>query len=255
VVGLGCAAGHCWSRRDGRVRPALDPAFAASVESGLATGGRPHWSATTHRDDRKAAQAEHTITLLSTICHEICHTTMVGLDAGGTARDVGAAGARLIWSEHIVERRRQAAFKRLGWSATPYPVLHLTALVVSWYRHHAPSLLLRAEPPQREVATQWLTILNEYVSVLGRARAGAIDEAEAFASFVGPMPADRRLLWEAVEAAADEAFASPTCTAAELDVITERAWRPLRTALFAEWDAAYAANAPARLLRVAAAAG
>jgi hypothetical protein len=44
VLGLGCAAGHCWSRRDGRVRPARDPSFAASVESRLARcerrGGR-----------------------------------------------------------------------------------------------------------------------------------------------------------------------------------------------------------------------
>jgi hypothetical protein len=36
VVGLGCAAGHGWSRRDGRVPPARDSAFAASVESRLA---------------------------------------------------------------------------------------------------------------------------------------------------------------------------------------------------------------------------
>jgi hypothetical protein len=186
------------------------------------------------------------IELLSNICHEICHTTMVGLAEEGTAPTVHDAAHRLIWSEHIVERRREALFRDLGWDGTPYDILLLTSLLVRHYKLDAPRLLISPDEPRRQLEMHWLNVLNEYVTALGRARAGATLEAQGIAKFLAPMPDARRALWAAVDAAADETFDSPTATPAALDLIADRAWQPLHEALNTEFGIAYAAHAPLR---------
>jgi hypothetical protein len=186
------------------------------------------------------------IELLSNVCHKICHTTMVGLDEGDTAPTVHHAARRLIWSEHIVERRREAVFRNLGWEGTPYDRLLLTSLLVRHYKMDAPRLLKSPNEPRRQLEMHWLNVLNEYVTALGRARSGATAEARGIAKLLSLMPDARRALWAAVDAAADETFESPTATRAELDLIADRAWQPLHQALNAEFAIAYAAHAPLR---------
>jgi hypothetical protein len=186
------------------------------------------------------------VELLSTICHEICHTTMAGLDEGSTA-SVHEAARRLIWSEHIVERRREALFRRLGWESPSYDPSLLSSLLVRHYKDDAPQLLLSPVLPRRQLEMHWLNMLIEYVSALGRSRAGATAEAQGIEAFLVHAPSQRNL-WTAVDVAADEAFASPNATTAELDVITDRAWQPLHQALDAQFAKAYADNALARKL-------
>jgi hypothetical protein len=189
------------------------------------------------------------IWLVSNICHEICHTTMVGLDEGGTASSVHDAARRHIWSEHIVERRREALFRRLGWESTPYEPLLLTSLLIRHYKTDAPRLLLSPDYPHRQLGMHWLNVLVEYVEALGRARAGAAAEEEGISRFLAAMSGTQRALWGAVDAAADEAFESPTASSAELDLIADRAWQPLHRTLNAEFADAHAAHAPLRELR------
>lgn len=215
----------------------------------LATDGLKTVIAVVPDHARAIETAAQNMELLSNICHEICHTTMVGLDDGGTATAVHDAARRLIWSEHIVERRREALFRVLGWESTPYEVVLLASLLVRHYKEDAPRLLLSPDEPRRQLEIHWLNVLNEYVGALGRARAGAAAEAEGIARFLTPMPEARRALWAAIDAAADEAFASPTASGVELDAIADRAWQPLHQALNDEWAGAYAANAAGRAFR------
>jgi hypothetical protein len=189
--------------------------------------------------------------LLSNISHEICHTTMVGTDEGGTAPTVHGAARRYIWTEHIVERRREAIFRHLGWESTPYEPLLLKSLLFRHYKTDAPALLPSPDYPRRQLEMHWLNLVNEYVQALGRARAGAAAEAEGIAKFLASTPT-QRALWTAVDAAADEAFDSPSASSAELDLIADRAWQPLHHALHDQFALAYAANAAHReLLRPA----
>lgn len=121
----------------------------------------------------------------------------------------------------------------------------LASLLVRHYKTDAPQLLLSPGVPRRQLEMHWLNLLIEYVSALGRARAGATDEAQGIETFLRHAPS-QRVLWAAVDAAADEAFVSPTDSAADLDLIADRALRPLHQTLDAEFAAAYAANAPPR---------
>lgn len=153
----------------------------------------------------------------------------------------------MIWSEHIVERRREAVFRRLGWAGPSYDPLLLSGLLVRHYKDDAPQLLLSPVLPRRQLQMHWLNLLIEYVSALGRARAGATAEAHGIEAFLVHAPSQRSL-WRAVDAAADEAFVSPTATTTELDLMADRAWQPLHQALDAQFAKAYADNALARKL-------
>jgi hypothetical protein len=178
--------------------------------------------------------------LLSLVCHEICEASMASGD--GPFVDIHTSMSRVLWSEHVVERRRSARFHEFGWERGALDDGHLCELLAD-YEEELPDLLRTARladaVPDR-LYGHWQILTREFVCTLGRARGGDDAErveAEAFIEHQGPA---RQRAWRAIEQLLERLHGHPERTAAERDEQALReGWLPLFEVLRAEWNDAY----------------
>lgn len=162
----------------------------------------------------------------------------------GPKLDVHASMSRVLWSEHVVERRRSMRFHGFGWERSTFDDGHLCELL-SDYEEELPDLLRaarRADAVPDRLYGHWQIIAREFVCTLGRARGGDDAEQAEVEAFVERQGADRTRAWRAIEHLLDRLFGCPEIPAASLDEqALNEGWLPLWEVLRAEWNNAYAA--------------
>ncbi len=157
---------------------------------------------------------------------------------------MNAAMSGLIWSEHVVERRRSAIFTSQHW---PHSVIDQSFLRRLWndYQTEFPSLIqwaVRNDAVPNEMYGHWQIITREVVCAYGRAQGGNQDEEREIEAFLGLQPDDLSRAWLDLMVACDRAFDDgPHLERAELDAIGEEGWHTVYEALQRGWNKAYVA--------------
>jgi hypothetical protein len=175
--------------------------------------------------------------LLSLICHEICETTMVNED--GPFLDLHDSMSRVLWSEHVVERRRSARFHRFGWTRGALDDGHLCELLAD-YETEFPTLRAQARcenaVPGR-LYGHWQILAREFVCSLGRARGGDSNEEAEVQAFIAQQHPTRRKAWLAIERLVDDLYDHPSLSGSDLDDRARQSgWLPLFMLLRKEWN-------------------
>jgi hypothetical protein len=180
--------------------------------------------------------------LLSLCCHELCELSIGDTDARGhdTLRAIMSG---IIWSEHVVERRRAEIFLRHRW---PKGAFGRTLLAQSWrdYRADYPTLLAWAVQndalPDRLFGV-WQIFIRDVVCAYGHAQAGDSVETRRIEAFLDLQPEEDATAWLDLMLICDRAFESPELDHDELDGIGEEGWMRISKALGDRWDADFLA--------------
>jgi hypothetical protein len=180
--------------------------------------------------------------LLGICCHELCELATDSTD-GEDHQTVNAAMSGLIWSEHVVERRRTEVFVAKDWSGG---VLDRNFAVETWdaYRDEFPELIRTAiaddAVPDR-LYGHWQILTREVTCGYGRAAGGFAAEQTSLNAFLSGQPAPIRDAWLDLMLVCDEAYDSPAADQASLDELGESAWIGIYEALRVDWNDAYMA--------------
>jgi hypothetical protein len=175
--------------------------------------------------------------LLAVCCHELCELS-IG-DTGARGHDtLRAVMSGIVWSEHVVERRRAEVFLRHRW---PKGVFGCGFLKQSWndYRTEYPALLAWAVQndavPDRLFGL-WQFITREVVCAYGHAQAGDSAEERRIEAFLDLQREEEAKPWLDLMLVCDRAYESPELDHDELDVLGEEGWVTVYEALAAGWD-------------------
>lgn len=178
--------------------------------------------------------------LLSICCHELCE---LSIDAPSSLdqNTVREAMSTIVWSEHVVERRRAGIFRSEGW---PRGVLDNSQLSQLWrdYESDLPGLLRWAvsnDAVPDQLWGHWQVLVREVVCAYGRARGGDNMEEQEIEAFLGLQTDDLNRGWLDLMNICDDAFGSPELDHAALDAIGESGWLSVCEALGNRWNQAY----------------
>jgi hypothetical protein len=180
--------------------------------------------------------------LLAVCCHELCELSIAA--TGGNDREtMDAAMSGVIWSEHVVERRRAEVFKSERW---PRSVMDQSFLTRLWNDYQAafPALIrwaIRNDAVPDEMYGHWQIITRELVCAYGRAQGGNLDEEREIEAFLGLQVDDLSQAWLDLMIMCDRAFASPHLIRDDLDTIGQDGWHRVYEALRHCWNHAYVA--------------
>jgi hypothetical protein len=178
--------------------------------------------------------------LLHTICHEICETTTANDDAPFT-EDLHEAMSRVLWSEHVAERRRALRFTELGWTGRILDDGHLVEMLAD-YTLEWPMLRQRARWENRaphRIYGLWQLLTREFVCTLARARGGVVPERDQVARFIADQNAELAEAWRSIERLLDEIFEHPELSRRDCDQLArDQGWLPLFEVFRGEWNRA-----------------
>jgi hypothetical protein len=178
--------------------------------------------------------------LLALCCHELCE---LSIDAPNSLdqNTVRAAMSTMIWSEHVVERRRAQVFKSQGWPRGWIDDSQLTQL---WrdYESDLPELI-RWAVEHNDVPGQlwgeWQILVREVVCAYGRAQGGDSTEEREIEAFLDLQSASVSNSWLELMTVCDDAFGSPELDHTTLDSRGEEGWLAVTNALGQEWNELY----------------
>jgi len=178
--------------------------------------------------------------LLSLCCHELGELSIEA--TGGEDREtMDAAMSGLIWSEHVVERRRAEVFTPQRWPRSVMDRSFLSRLRKD-YQADFPGLIqwaVRNDAVPDQMYGHWQIITREAVCAYGRAQGGNLDEEREIEAFLGLQPDDLTRAWLDLMIVCDRAFASPQLDRDELDAIGQEGWHRVYEALRSRWNQAY----------------
>lgn len=180
--------------------------------------------------------------LLSICCHELCELA-IGDTAARGHDTLRAAMSGIIWSEHVVERRRVEIFLRRRW---PKGVFGKSFLTQSWKDYRAEYRTLLAWAVQNDAMPDrmwslWQFLVRDVVCAYGHAQAGDSVEERVIERFLELQTGIGDTPWLDLMIACDRAFESPELSHDELDVIGEEGWLRIANALGNEWNSDFGA--------------
>jgi hypothetical protein len=178
--------------------------------------------------------------LLSLCCHELCELS-IDTTGGRDHETLASAMSGLIWSEHVVERRRTEVFVAKGW---PSSVMDRSFLSNLWndYTAAVPNLIrwaVRHNAVPDDLYGHWQIMTREVVCAYGRAQSGNSDEEREIERFLAMQNPAVSGAWLDLMLFCDRAFGSPELLALDLDMIGEEGWTRIWHALRGEWNTAY----------------
>lgn len=217
---------EAWERRQqGRDTHALNVGMGFMARDGVSTAV-VLTAATIGRDQ-----------LLSVICHEICEASM-NMDHHNPT-DLDAAMSRVLWSEHVVERRCSTRFQQFGWHIETIGARLCEQL--RDYEIDFPQLrevARRAGTVPDRVYAYWQFLAREFACTLGRARGGSTDDIGEVDAFIRQQNAERKRAWREIECVLDHLSKCPNSAPSRLDTRASKGWRAIWNVLRDEWNAA-----------------
>jgi hypothetical protein len=178
------------------------------------------------------SEATHRAELLSVCCHELCELSIDATN-GEDHQTMDAAMSGVIWSEHVVERRRTEVFTSKAW---PRSAVDRQLLAGLWddYVAEFPCLVVLAvqnsEVPDR-VYGHWQMITREVVCTYGRAQGGDEEEERELEAFLDLQPANLVNAWLDLMIFCDRAFDRPKAGREMLCAIGQEGWHRVYNAL------------------------
>jgi hypothetical protein len=145
---------------------------------------------------------------------------------------------RVIWSEHVVERRRSSVFELRGW---PRPGIDREFLVEeadgyvanyeTWLRW-----TLQHDKIPVELLGSWQLLVRGVVVTYAHAQSGDCEEERQIEVFLDRQSKKIEAAWLDVMLACDKAFEHPERSPDELDAIGDEAWWGIHNALAERWN-------------------
>lgn len=213
---------QAWARRQrDRAGQALGVGMGFAASDGVPTAVVPALPESTNRAE-----------LLALCCHELCELS-IDATSGEDRTTMNVAMSGLIWSEHVVERRRSEVFTAQQW---PRSVLDQSGVRGLWtdYQAELPNLIewaVENDAVPNETYGHWQIITREVVCAYGHAQAGNQDEERELEAFINPQPAYLAHAWLDLMIVCDRAFSDgPQIERSELDAIGEEGWQAIRRA-------------------------
>jgi hypothetical protein len=187
-------------------------------------------------------EATNRAELLSLCCHELCELS-VDATSGRDHSTMNAAMSGVVWSEHVVERRRAEIFTSTRW---PRSVVDKSFLSALWndYVTEFPNLIawaIRNDAVPDRIYGHWQIITREVVCAYGRAQGGNDEEEREIEAFLEPQPDDLERAWLDLMIVCDRTYDRPQADREELDAVGEEGWHRVYEALRSRWNEAYTA--------------
>lgn len=187
--------------------------------------------------DRGEEQRSETLALC---CHELCELSIDSTD-GEDRVYLDDAMSTVVWSEHVVERRRTEVSVANGW---PMSVLDQSFLRDLWtnYQGDFPVLIawaVRNNAVPDDVYGHWQLLTREMSCALGRGRAGNRAEQDEATGLIAASPPDLAAAWRGLSAFCDEAYQSPDLGHEKMDALGLEVWHGIYQAFSQEWNQAY----------------
>jgi hypothetical protein len=175
--------------------------------------------------------------LLGLCCHELGELAIgdTGTRGHHTARAVMSG---LIWSEHVVERRRAEIFLRHRW---PKGGFGRSFLAQSWkdYCAEYPAMLewaVQNDAVPDRLYGLWQILVRDVVCAYGHAQAGDSVEERGIEAFLALQTEEEVQPWLDLMIVCDRAFEGPELDHDDLDNIGEEGWVRIYEALGAQWN-------------------
>ena len=153
---------------------------------------------------------------------------------------MNAAMCSVVWSEHVVERRRAEVFALNDW---PPSAMHEGLLIGAWkaYESEMPSLIgaaVRNGHVPDQMYGHWQIVTREVVCAYGRAQGGNKAEEHELETFLNSQAPGAAMSWLDLMDICDRAFHSPHLDSAALDAVGEEGWSRVYEALREHFNAA-----------------